>query len=60
MTTEMREWACRTCYFYDNRGGTIGSCRAHAPTKIDEEGRRVFPSVYASDYCGEWKEAKDE
>ena len=44
---------CKTCAFY-NQGDS--ECRRYAPQPASGEKKASWPTVAASDWCGEYKE----
>lgn len=48
---------CQTCAFYNDKGS---ECRRYAPQPAENEKKASWPTVAATDWCGEYKEDADK
>ena len=44
---------CKTCAFFNDQGS---ECRRYAPQPAEGEKKPSWPTVTASDWCGEYKD----
>ncbi|NNU15501.1 hypothetical protein HK107_04095 [Parvularcula sp. ZS-1/3] len=45
--------SCQSCAYFNDKGS---ECRRYAPQPADNEKKASWPTVAASDWCGEYKE----
>lgn len=48
---------CQTCAFYKEQDS---ECRRYAPQPAENEKKAAWPTVAATDWCGEYKEDADK
>ncbi len=45
---------CSTCQYYISGGGATGTCQRSPPAVVTSSGKAYWPTVDATDWCGEY------
>jgi hypothetical protein len=54
----MNTTSCSECNFWESDGGSLGSCRKHAPVRHHDAIQGVWPKTTRKDWCGEFAPEK--